>query len=81
MLYSVVTQQEVGGREAYEVVLHGALLGSPIPSVAHLFFFFFFFLLQGGLNSRLHICKAGTLPFEPYLQSILLCFVFENGFL
>jgi hypothetical protein len=34
------------------------------------FFLFFFFFGMTGLNSGL--CKAGTLPFEPHLQFIII---------
>jgi hypothetical protein len=33
---------------------------------------FFFFLMGCGLNSGLHTCRAGALPLEPHIQSILL---------
>jgi hypothetical protein len=37
------------------------------------FFFHFFLCVENfGLNSGLHACKAGTVPLEPHLQSILL---------
>jgi hypothetical protein len=35
-------------------------------------FFFFFFWWNWSLNSGLCTCKAGALPFQPQLQSILL---------
>jgi hypothetical protein len=32
-----------------------------------------------GLNSGLHTCKAGALPLEPHLQSILLRLFWRSG--
>jgi hypothetical protein len=40
---------------------------------------FFFFLWNWSLNSGLCTCKAGALPLEPHLQSILLCLFWRWG--
>jgi hypothetical protein len=43
---------------------------------------FYFYILVGlVLNSGFHACKAGTLPFEPHLQSIFALVILEMGFL
>jgi hypothetical protein len=41
--------------------------------------FFFFFWWDWGLNSGLCSCKAGILPLEPLLQSILLWLFWRLG--
>jgi hypothetical protein len=43
------------------------------------FYLFIFFWWDWGLNSRLHTCKAGSLPLEPNLQSILLWLFWRSG--
>jgi hypothetical protein len=40
---------------------------------------FFFLDETRGLNSGLHTCKAGTLPLEPHLQSMLLWLFWRQG--
>jgi hypothetical protein len=40
----------------------------------------FFFWSAWGLNSGLHTCNTGALPFEPRLQSILLLLFWRWGF-
>jgi hypothetical protein len=39
----------------------------------------FFFWWDWGLNSGHHVCKAGILPLEPHLQSILLWLFWRWG--
>jgi hypothetical protein len=50
----------------------------PILAFAHSFFFFFFFGGHCGLNSGLHASKAGAVPLESQLHSILL-WLFRDG--
>jgi hypothetical protein len=40
---------------------------------------YFFFSWDCGLNSGFHFCKAGALPLEPHLQSILVWLFWKWG--
>jgi hypothetical protein len=52
-----------------------------IPYLTQVVVFCFFgvFLTVLGFYSRLRACKAGALPLEPHLQSILLCLFWRWG--
>jgi hypothetical protein len=42
--------------------------------------FIYLFFYETSLNSGLHVCKAGALLFQPYLQSIFLWLFWRLGF-